>query len=114
MYPDLFKYFPSKVTQSAKIGSYLNRWSQINIILISNGDDKKSNTYAKIVAENYADTIFINDSITAIDTLSYLRLYRESTSSIRDVVDAKKENLFVVAVSDIPFDVYFQWLIRVI
>ena len=78
--------------------------SDYNIILISNGDDKKSNTYAKIVAENYADTIFINDSITAIDTLSYLRLYRgESTSSIRDVVDAKKENLFVVAASDIPF-----------
>ena len=36
--------------------------------------------------------------------MSYLRLYRgESTSSIRDVVDAKKENLFVVAASDIPF-----------
>ena len=105
MYPDLFKYFPSKVTQSAKIGSYLKQVkSDYNIILISNGDDKKSNTYARIVAENYADTIFINDSITAIDTLSYLRLYRgESTSSIRDVVDAKKENLFVVAASDIPF-----------
>ena len=105
MYPDLFKYFPSKVTQSAKIGSYLKQVkSDYNIILISNGDDKKSNTYAKIIAENYADTIVINDSITAIDTLSYLRLFRgESTSSIRDVVDAKKENLFVVAASDIPF-----------
>ena len=105
MYPDLFKYFPSKVTQSAKIGSYLKQVkSDYNIILISNGDDKKSNTYAKIIAENYADTIVINDSITAIDTLSYLRLFRgESTSSIRDVVDSKKENLFVVAASDIPF-----------
>ena len=105
MYPDLFKYFPSKVTQSAKIGSYLKQVkSDYNIILISNGDDKKSYTYAKIIAENYADTIVINDTITAIDTLSYLRLYRgESTSSIRDVVDAKKENLFVVAASDIPF-----------
>ena len=66
--------------------------SDYNIILISNGDDKKSNTYVKIIAENYADTVFTNDSITAIDTLSYLRLYRgESTSPIRDVVDAKKE-----------------------
>ena len=105
MYPDLFKYFPSKVTQSAKIGSYLKQVkSDYNIILISNGDDKKSYTYAKVIAENYADTIVINDTITAMDTLSYLRLYRgESTSSIRDEVDAKKENLFVVAASDIPF-----------
>ena len=105
MYPDLFKYFPSKVTQSAKIGSYLKQVkSDYNIILISNGEDKKSYTYAKVICENYADTIVVNDSITAIDTLSYLRLYREkSTSTVRDEVDAKKENLFVVAASDIPF-----------
>jgi len=46
----------------------------------------------------------VNDSITAVDTLSYLRLYREkSTSKVRDEVDTKKENLFVVAASDIPF-----------
>ena len=39
MYPNLFKYFPSKVTQSAKIGSYLKKVkSEYNIILISNGD----------------------------------------------------------------------------
>lgn len=105
MYPDLFKYFPSKVTQSAKIGSYLKQVkSDYNIILISNGEDKKSYTYAKVIAENYADTIVVNDSITAVDTLSFLRLYRgKSTSTVRNEVDTKKENLFVVAASDIPF-----------
>ena len=105
MYPNLYKYFPSKVTQSAEIGSYLNKVkSDYNIVLISNGEDKKSNTYAKVIAKNYADTLIINDSITSIDTLTLLRLYRgESTSLIRDEVDAKKENLFVVAASDIPF-----------
>ena len=105
MYPDLFKYFPSKVTQSAKIGSYLKQVkSDYNIILISNGEDKKSYAYAKVIAENYADTVVVNDSITAVDTLSYLRLYRgKSTSTVRDEVDTKKENLFVVAASDIPF-----------
>lgn len=105
MYPNLYKYFPSKVTQSAEIGSYLNKVkSDYNIILISNGEDKKSNTYAKVIAKNYADTLVINDSITSIDTLTLLRLYRgETTSLIRDEVDAKKENLFVVAASDIPF-----------
>ena len=105
MYPNLYKYFPSKVTQSAEIGSYLNKVkSDYNIVLISNGEDKKSNTYAKVIAKNYADTLVINDSITSIDTLTLLRLYRgETTSLIRDEVDAKKENLFVVAASDIPF-----------
>ena len=105
MYPNLFKYFPSKVTQSAKIGSYLKKVkSEYNIILISNGFDKKSHTYAKVIAKNYADTLVINDSTFSIDTLSLLRLYRgESTSLIRDEVDTKKENLFVVAASDIPF-----------
>ncbi len=105
MYPDLYKYFPSKVTQAATIGNYLKEKKlNYNVILISNIDDKKSLIYSKVIAENYLDTIFVNDSIVLIDTLTPLKLSRgESTSIVKNQIDSKKENLFVVAASDIPF-----------
>lgn len=107
-YPNMYKFFPSKVTQSAEIGNYLKaKKDDYNIILVSNKEDKKSAAYAKIIAERFLDTIFVNDSVFEIDSLTVVELTRgKPTYKAQKEIDRKKENLFVVAANDIPFLTY--------
>ena len=107
-YPNMYKFFPSKVTQSAEIGNYLKaKKDDYNIILVSNKEDKKSAAYAKIIAERFLDTIAVNDSVFEIDSLTVIELIRgKPTYKAQKEIDRKKENLFVVAANDIPFLTY--------
>lgn len=107
-YPNMYKFFPSKVTQSAEIGNYLKaKKDDYNIILVSNKEDKKSAAYAKIIAERFLDTIAVNDSVFEIDSLTVVELTRgKPTYKAQKEIDRKKENLFVVAANDIPFLTY--------
>ena len=107
-YPNMYKFFPSKVTQSAEIGNYLKaKKDDYNIILVSNKEDKKSAAYAKIIAERFLDTIAVNDSVFKIDSLTVVELTRgKPTYKAQKEIDRKKENLFVVAANDIPFLTY--------
>ena len=107
-YPNMYKFFPSKVTQSAEIGNYLKaKKDDYNIILVSNKEDKKSAAYAKIIAERFLDTISVNDSVFEIDSLTVVELTRgKPTYKAQKEIDRKKENLFVVAANDIPFLTY--------
>ena len=107
-YPNMYKFFPSKVTQSAEIGNYLkSKKEDYNIILVSNKEDKKSAAYAKIIAERFLDTIAINDSVFDIDSLNVVELTRgKPTYKAQKEIDKKRENLFVVAANDIPFLTY--------
>lgn len=107
-YPNMYKFFPSKVTQSAEIGNYLKaKKDDYNIILVSNKEDKKSAAYAKIIAERFLDTIAVNDSVFEIDSLTVVELIRgKPTYKAQKEIDRKKENLFVVAANDIPFLTY--------
>ena len=107
-YPNMYKFFPSKVTQSAEIGNYLKaKKDDYNIILVSNKEDKKSAAYAKIIAERFLDTIVVNDSVFEIDSLTVVELTRgKPTYKAQKEIDRKKENLFVVAANDIPFLTY--------
>ena len=107
-YPNMYKFFPSKVTQSAEIGNYLkSKKEDYNIILVSNKEDKKSAAYAKIIAESFLDTIAVNDSVIEIDSLNVVELTRgKPTYKAQKEIDKKRENLFVVAANDIPFLTY--------
>ncbi len=107
-YPNMYKFFPSKVTQSAEIGNYLKSMKEdYNIILVSNKEDKKSAAYAKIIAERFLDTIAVNDSVYEIDSLTVIELIRgKPTYKAQKEIDKKRENLFVVAANDIPFLTY--------
>ena len=100
----MYKFFPSKVTQSAEIGNYLKSKEDYNIILVSNKEDKSA-AYAKIIAERFLDTIAVNDSVIEIDSLNVVELTRgKPTYKAQKEID--KENLFVVAANDIPFLTY--------
>lgn len=108
-YPDLFKIYPSRSTQSKEMALYIkNSKEDYNILLLNDIEDKKSKVYGSIFADTYSDTSYLlNDSLNEIDSILPTLLKRgDDWSHLLDKLSNKKRNLIVITSNQVPFLTY--------
>lgn len=108
-YPDLFKIYPSRSTQSKEMALYIkNSKEDYNILLLNDIEDNKSKVYGSIFADAYNDTSYLlNDSLNEIDSILPTLLKRgDDWSHLLDKFSKKKRNLIVITSNKVPFLTY--------
>ena len=119
-YPNLFKIYPSRSTQSKEMARYLKKNnSNDNILVISDSKDIKSNVYSSIFSNAYniniinsesvnlKDSAVLKDSITKNDSIIPIPLERgEDWSIILNELSNNKKNIIILCSNNIPFLTY--------
>mgnify|MGYP000557038466 CR=1 FL=1 len=119
-YPNLFKIFPSRSTQSKEMAKYIkDNNSNDNILVLTDSKDNKSNICSDIFSDVFnsnssnTDSVILEDSITKKDSIFFndsltpISLIRgEDWSFILNKLSSNKKNIIVLCSNQIPFLTY--------